>query len=269
MSIRITDGTGSILDYEAPDDSRLAEFDKYKKTLLDMLRDAYERGPKSKRFDEDKTWRSLSGLAGFYFRFRHGSVKQKKMPLAQHVARLRKLENALGKARTLVDAAMQDEVGSALYSSWWEATESEYAEADGHFADVLYIKREFERVVKGLAALETAASRAADDVPPPGKGRPKGAAILSWDDIWGLGALYRESTGSIPGAGDGPFAKFVAKVLTALGCYNDDEDEGKSKRVIGAIKYESVVDAIKDARQWALTNPVARKWGPSPFDEQE
>ena len=240
----------------------LAEFDQHKETILELLRNVYERGPKSKPFDGDKAWRSLTGLARFYFG--RGSEKQETMPAADLVARLRKLEKALGKARTLVNEAMQDEVSGALYSSWWEGTGSEYAEAEGYFADVLYIKREFERVVKDLAALESAASRAADDVPPTKRGRP---AILPWDDIWNLAALYRDSTRSIPGAGEGPFAEFVAKVLTALGRFNANEDQGK--RAIGAIKYESVVDAIKDTRQWGLTNSTARKWGPSPFDEEE
>ena len=54
--------------------------------------------------------------------------------------------------------------------------------------------------------------------------RAKGTAILPRDDIGNLAALYRDSTGSIPGAGDGPFAKFVMEVLTAQGRRNDVED---------------------------------------------
>jgi hypothetical protein len=34
------------------------------------------------------------------------------------------------------------------------------------------------------------------------------------------------------------------------------------------LQYESVVDAIKDARRWALMRPAATKWGPSPFDDE-
>ena len=56
------------------------------------------------------------------------------------------------------------------------------------------------------------------------------------------------------------------EVLTALGRYNDNEDKGK--RVIGAIKYESVIDAIGDARTWSLTRAAADRWGPSPFDDE-
>jgi hypothetical protein len=62
--------------------------------------------------------------------------------------------------------------------------------------------------------------------------------------------LYRDTTGSKPGAGDGPFAKFVMKFLNALG---------------RNIEYESVIDAIKDARTRSLQNSIG--WAPSPFDE--
>ena len=240
----------------------LAEFDRHKETILATLRDVYERGPESKPFDGEKAWRSLTGLARFHSG--RGGVRQEPMPAADRIERLGDIAKALGRARRLVNRAMQNDVGDALYSSWWECTGSEYAEADGHFSDVPFIEREFKRVVSSLAALETAASRAADDILPTKRGR---RAILSRNDIWQLGALYRDSTGSIPGAGDGPFATFVAEVLAALGRYNDNEDKGK--RVTGAIKYESVVDAIKDTRQWALTNPTARNWGPSPFDEEK
>lgn len=271
MRIKISDGTESILDYEEPDDPRLAKVDKHKKDILDVLRNEYERGAKSKPFDGDKAWRHIIGLAGSYFR--PGSVKKEIVPAAEQVKRLRKLEEVLGKARTLIDEALQDEVGGALHSSWCEANayfgkepEGEPALTPVHFKvfDPIRTKNEFDKVFLGLATLEAAASHAADNVPAAKRGRP---AILSRDEIWNLAALYRDSTGSIPGGGDGPFASFVVEVLTAQGRYNALEDQGK--RVRGAIKYQSVVDAIVDTRQWALTDPVARKWAPSPFEEEE
>jgi hypothetical protein len=272
MRIMISGGTDNILDYEVPDDARIAEFNKHKKSLLHMLRKEHERGSNSKPFDEDEAWRGLTGLAGFYFR--QGGVKQETMPATELVTRLDKLKEALGKARTLADKAMLDDVGGALYSSWCEANAYFRHDPDGlepppltqvriKVFDPARTKDEFDKVVAGLATLETAASRAADDVLPTKQGRP---AILPRDEIWLLAALYRNSTGSIPGAGDGPFAEFVVEVLAAQGRYNDDEDKGK--RLSGKIKHESVPDAIKGARRWALTDPVARKWGPSPFDEE-
>jgi hypothetical protein len=250
--IKLSDGT---IEREAPvpnpkteavKEASLDIFDRHKEALLITLRNDYERGPRAEPFDADRSWRGLTSLAGAYFW--RARVKQQVMPAAELVARLRELEKAFGNARALADKAMQDDVGSALGSSWWEGT-SEYAEAEGRFVDLLYIQRGFEKVVTSLAALETAAIRAAGDVPKR-PGRPKGNAILPWDFIEALAALYRDTTGSKPGAGDGPFAKFVMKFLSALA---------------RNIEYESVIDAIKDARTRSLQSPNG--WAPSPFDE--
>jgi hypothetical protein len=250
MRIRISNGADTILDFEAPDDPRLADFDKHQKTLLDMLRDEYERrGPKPKPFEADKAWRSLTGLARSYFG--RGSVKQATMPAADRIERLRDIAKILRRARRLLERTTQTEVGDYLFSAWWEGSGSEYANADGSF-DPRYMERKFKKLVNGLAVLEAAASNGADHVVRPKRGRP---AVLPWDDVWNLAALYRDSTGSIPGASDGPFAKFVMKFLIAAGRPDD-------------IEYDSIVEAIKGARRWALMHPVARKWGPSPFDEE-
>ena len=72
------------------------------------------------------------------------------------------------------------------------------------------------------------------------------------DDIEGLAGVYRDSTSLIPGAGDGPFAKFVKKFLNAFPCFDN-------------LKYESVVDAIKNAQIAVLMRPTARESGSPPF----
>lgn len=239
----------------------LAEFGRHKDALLAILRDGYERGlksapvdtdgAKSMPFDADRAWRlHLEGLAHQYFH--REWVKQEVTKPAVRQAQLREIARVLERARDMISEVTQSDVGNDLISGWWEGT-SEYAEAEGRFVDLLYIQREFEKVVISLSALETAATRAADGVSTR-RGRPKGTAIMPQDYIEALAAVYRNTTGSRPGAGDGPFAKFVMEFLTALGRHN--------------IQYESVIDAIKDARRWALKRPAATKWGPSPFDEE-
>jgi hypothetical protein len=230
-------------------EAALTAFDRHQEALLTILRNDYEAGLRAEPFDANRSWRGVTSLAGTYFW--RARVKQQVMSAAELVARLHELEKAFGMARAMADKAMQDDVGGALCSSWWEGT-SENAEAEGRFVDLLYIEREFKKVVTSLAALETAAIRAADDVPTR-RGRPKGTAILPRDYIEALAAVYRDTTGAKPGAGDGPFAKFVMEFLTALGRRN--------------IEYESVIDAIKDARTWSLMRATANKSGPSPFDE--
>jgi hypothetical protein len=138
----------------------LTAFDRHQEALLTILRNDYERGPRAEPFDANRSWRGLTSLAGTYLW--EGRAKKELMPAAEQVARLRELEKIFGKARVMADKAMQDDVGAALCTSWWEGT-SEYAEAGGRFVDLLYIDREFEPVVASLAALETAAIRAATE----------------------------------------------------------------------------------------------------------
>jgi hypothetical protein len=243
----------------------LTAFERHKEELLDILRNADKRGPKSEPFDAENAWSSLTSLAESYFWLTR--TKQEVTRSPERAARLRELATALGNARAMIDKVMQDDVGDALRASWWEGT-SEFTKARRFFLGFFYmyangrgrfvdIERKFKKVVEKevarLGALEAAAIRAADDVPTT-LGRPKGTAILSWGDIEGLAAVYRSTTGSKPGAGDGPFAKFVMEFLTALGRRN--------------IKDESVISAIKEARRWALKRPAADRWGPSPFDEE-
>jgi hypothetical protein len=247
MKIKISNGTHIFLDYEVPDDPKLPEFDKHKSDLIDKLRDGYEQGSKSKPFDAEKAWQSLTGLARFYFRDR---VKQTTTSPRDRAESLRNLAKTLRQARRLVDRTMHTDVGDDLnlFQAWWEVTGSEYTKVDGTF-DPRYMEQKFKQVVKSLEVLEIAASYAADHVTPPKRGKPP---VLSMDDFWNLAVVYRDSTSSVPGAGDGPFAKFVSEFLIATGRSD-------------ALAYDSLIEAIKGARQWALTR---RKWGPSPFDEE-
>jgi hypothetical protein len=234
----------------ASGDAKLAAFNKHKLEILALLRKEYERGPKIKPFDEERAWRSLTVLAGFYFvRTR---AKQATTPAAQRIERLRDIAKVLSAARRLVNRTMQTDVGDDLFSAWWEVTGSEYAKSDGTF-DPHYMEREFKQIVKNLGVLENAALLGADHLKRSKRGKPP---VLTRDDIWNLGAIYRENTGRIPPASDGPFAKFVMKFLVGT----DRADD---------IEYESLVEAIKAARRWALQDPMSPKWwGPSPFDEE-
>ena len=240
-------------------DIGLEEFGRHRDRLLAILRDGYERGHKSapidaagaKAFDADRAWRlHLEGLAHQYFS--RESVKQTVTKPADRRAMLRDIARALARSRDAIDRATRSDVGEDLIAGWWKST-SECGEAEGRFVDLLHIEREFDKVTKCLAVVEAAAVRAADDVPKT-LGRLRGTAILPRDFIEALAAVYRDATGSKPGAGGGPFAKFVLEFLTALGRCN--------------IEYETVIEAIKDARRWALDRQETTNWGPSPFDEE-
>jgi hypothetical protein len=231
-------------------DAGLAAFERHKISLLEHLQNVYQRGPKAEPFDAEKSWRGLTCLAGLYFW--RARLKQDTVPAAHRVERLRDLARTLGRARRQAEMAMRDDVGDDLFSAWCEAN-VRYDIGPTPPLTLVRIDHEFEKVIASLAALQTAACRAADEVHK-ARGRPKGSAFLSRGFIEGLAGVYQSSTGSKPGAGDGPFARFVYEFLIAIG--RDD------------IEYESVVDAIKDTRARVRTRPAAAKSGPSPFDDE-
>ena len=118
-------------------------------------------------------------------------------------------------------------------------------EGQSDFVDLHF----FEKTGALLAALEAVALRAADEVVTK-RGRPKGTAILPSDFIATLAFIYRESTQSKPGAGEGPFARLCVAFLAALGRRD--------------ITDESVFEGIKDTRVWAQNS----KWSSgSLFDD--
>jgi hypothetical protein len=227
----------------------LLEFDQHKRLLLNILRDAHNH--KSEPFDEDKWWHHLTSLA--HTHYWQTRVKQETMPAADREARLREFAKALGKARNMADKAMQDDVSNDLFSAWREGTDeplSVVRDDNGSIVLVRTAEELFKEAVADLAALETAALRAASEAH---EERTRHRGRRRWtvppDCINALWVLYRGSTGVEPGAGHGPFVRFVCAFLAAIRA-NVSEDY--------------VVDLVKDARSQVRGN--SSKWGPSPFE---
>jgi hypothetical protein len=232
-------------------EARFVEFDHHKEALLSILRDAHNHSPKSEPFNDDKWWFHLTSLARIYSW--QARVKQERMPVADREARLHELAKALGKARDLTDKAMQDDVGDDLFSAWWDETDEPPASVvwndDGSFAPVRNADEMFKETVAALAALATAALRAASEVHEKRTGRGRTGTVPP-DCIDTLWVLYRDSTGTEPGAGHGPFVRFVCAFLAAIRA-NVSEDY--------------VVELAQKARSRART--YSSKEGPSPFDD--
>jgi hypothetical protein len=244
-----TEPNANLEEIIASINAGLSTFEQHKKNLLDILGNAYERGPKSEPFDADYTWRSLASVARHYFH--RELVKQKAMKPADRQAKLQDLAKTLKRAHDRIREALQSDIGNDLISAWWDADATRASMPfgnDGQLSDVVDL-RFFEKTGTLLAAFEAVAlSAAAEVVIKPG--RPIGTASLPWDFIATLAVIYRESTESKPGAGEGPFARLCVAFLTALGRRN--------------ITDESVFEAIKDARLWAQGS----KWSSgSPFDD--
>lgn len=231
----------------------LAGFEQHKKGLLDELSNAYERGPKSKSFDAEKAWRSLTSLAQLLVV--REPVKKGALKAADRQATLRQMAKALARAREAITDTLQSDAANDLISTWWDAKPLPKHLGFWHAPELtdLIARRDFidlnvfQKTGELLAALETISLRAADEVPTR-RGRPKGTSNLPQDFIATLAITYRQSTGLKPGAGEGPFARFVWQFLTAMG---------------RRYQLESVIDDIMATRTLAQKC----KWRSSPFDD--
>jgi hypothetical protein len=225
-------------DKQVPD-ADLVAFNQHKNALLAILRNEHARGPKSKSFDADESWRGLNHLAQLYFWSK--KIKLEARPASDHVERLRDLAKALGRTRSMVDRAMQDDVGRDLFrfANTNKSPAAAVRDDNGSF-DVVHLAETIKNVVAGLGTLEAAAKRAARNMRT--RGRPEGTSVLPRGHIIALANVYRKSTGLKPAMGAGPFAQLVEEFLTALGRGDD-------------ISEDYVVEAIKYARKQERKNP--------------
>lgn len=218
-------------------EARLAEFDRHEDDLLTILQKVCERT--TKPFDRKYAWRQVRFYARRYLE--EAEEKQLMVPAANRVELLRQLGNALRQARCKLDEARHHDCG-ALFVEWCEA------HGNPDFTDPIMglyeakLDEVVAGVVAGLADLETAASRAAEQVRQK-PGRPGGTGVLQQDFIIDLESAYRDITGKPGGAGAGPFARFVMEFLEALGRTSESD---------------SVIETIKAAKK-------RKEWGQSFF----
>ena len=131
-------------------EANLSKFERHRETILAILRNAHQGGPKSDPFDENTTWDRLTRLAhSFLLQER---VKQETMAAADRKAQLSELATALKRSRTLVEE-MHDDVGDDLFSAWCEGTDEPLASVvsndDGSFAMVRVPEQMFNKAVAG------------------------------------------------------------------------------------------------------------------------
>jgi hypothetical protein len=224
--------------------TNLAEFNKRKDKLIDHLKG---RLPVSEQVDEEELWRSLTSLAQLYF------LRKTSPPTVERKARLRKLAETLHRASNLAERVRQDNVGVDLVSALFggalprDPPGQIVRDDDGTLRVDYFPNIGFAEMVTTLATYKAAALRTADDVPavPPGK-----TPILPRSFIIALGDVYRRSTGRKPGAGKGPFARFVVQFRAAL---------DSSHKITDGNVDNSVLDAIKDALRKERTQKKDRK----------
>ena len=215
-------------------------FERHMPDLLAILEKVCRRT--AKPFDGRLAWALLRLCAWDY----PGDERRIRVPTADLIKPLLKLRNALREARSTLDDVIKGDslLHLNLFGAWCDE------QIDPDLQDVIEdeLDAEFHTlaadVIAGLAALETAAFRAAEELHKR-PGRPAGTGVLQHDIIISLESAYRDITGKPGGAGPGPFAQLVTKFLEAVGRPTPEQ---------------SVIKAIKAAKK-----RQGKQWGQSPF----
>jgi hypothetical protein len=208
---------------------RLAAFDRHRDDLLAILQTACERKPKTKTFDNEKSWRVLQFMARAYLEEEARNEERRMLAPAADRELLNRLGTVLGEGRSKLDEVMQHNVRGRLFLAWCEAHgDPDLTDPVMGLFDANFVKA-VGGVLAGLGALELAAIHAAQQFRQ-GPGRPDGTSVLSHEFIVNLEATYRNITGKRCGAG-GPFARFTKTFFEALGRHSAQQT------VIDAIKY--------------------------------
>jgi hypothetical protein len=219
-------------------EARLAVFERHKDTLLDHLRKS-KHDPKSQPRDTTEWWPQLTRLAQLYF------LQQLMTPTSERVARLHKLAKVLERALVLATKAAQDDLGcdyllSTLFRGALPRDPGGMLVRDegGSFRAEYFPP--LKQIVANLRFYQAAVLRAADDVPVVER-KP---SILPQDYISILADVYRTSTGREPGAGHGPFTRFLMKFRAAL-------DPSSKASLNNGDEYvdDSLIEAVKSIRR--------------------
>jgi hypothetical protein len=216
-------------------DENLAKFDKNKEKLLQRLIDGRKQGARRTVFDTTESWAILRRTAESYLL--NEEMRKSARSNAQTANDLAKLERNLSAAHALLEkndvvVNLMTDVFSARYTKKGKVVLK---------ADLSKIQAELTQAASHVRKLEMTASRAATKArSKPGRptGRPNsGSTMLPSYHIVGLAKLFRDATGRVPGAGEGPFGFFLVEFLNAVG---------------GSLASRSVFNLIISARKKSL-----------------
>jgi hypothetical protein len=196
---------------------KLARFDKNKKKLLQKPIDGQKGGAATAIYDTKESWALLRRVAEGYLS--HEQMRISATSNAQMAKDFTNLKRELSDARALL---MKEDVFFGLVRATFHAryTQAPIAVLKADPLVASKILGELTEAASHIRKLEMAASRAAANARRKA-GRPKsGSTILPSDYIVGLARLYRDATGRVPGAGEGPFGFFLVEFLNAVGRRN-------------------------------------------------
>jgi hypothetical protein len=191
--------------------SSLARFDENKEKLLERLIDGRKQA--GTVFDAEATWTALRRAAEGYLLYEQLRISATSN--AQTVKDLTKLKKKLSDAHELLRKT--DVVVDLMMATIHARYTQPLAALKADFFVASKIVTELAEAASHVRKLEMTASRAATKARSK-PGRPNsGSTILPSDYIVGLAKLYRDATGRVPGAGEGPFGSFLVEFLNAVG----------------------------------------------------
>jgi hypothetical protein len=207
-------------------------FDQHKQDLLKALARGCARNH-TVIFNRAKAWRDLQRGARLYFLAQKLQVQS--TPVGSRRRQLEKLLKALRQAGRLSQQAFEGEIGGDLYRAFvGEISPSDY-EIEQEGSSALVRKADaLKAMVEPITNLEKVTQVALQLLKAPADGGR--AMLFPRDCLQGLGRIYFENTGAVPGRGlGGPFADFTYEFFIAVGLKN--------------FSYGSLVEAIKDAHR--------------------
>jgi hypothetical protein len=221
--------------------ARLTDFIKHKNSLLRLLREQHDRGPKGVPFDSEDAWASVRFAAWVYLQSKDAEVANKAhLAPDDRKELLAQLGSALHTARCRADEALENGLGE-----WFIAWASADGDPDFLSPALDLCQARFDAALESLLRLEEAAKKAASMLSIK-RGRPPGYVTLPHDVIMNLESAYRNHTGKHAGTGRGPFFRFVADFLMALGSECPDE---------------TVIGAIQNAKRREDKHTASSRWG--------
>jgi hypothetical protein len=192
----------------------LAMFDKNKEKLLQRLIDGRKQGAGRTVFDAEALWTALRRAAEGYLLYEQ---TRKSAPSNTQTANdLAKIKRNLSAAHALLEKPdVFSELLRAIFHERYTKEPSAVLKADPFVGSKIFA--ELAKGASHVRKLEMAATRGAANARSK-PGRPNsGSTILPSEYIVGLAKLFRDATDRVPGAGEGPFGRFLVEFLNAIG----------------------------------------------------
>jgi hypothetical protein len=220
----------TLQEREAEFSKHFRLFDQRKQALLEALARGCARSH-TVIFNRGKAWRDLRDGARLFFVAQ--KLQDQSTPVGSRKRKIGKLLKSLRQTEKLSLQALEDEIGIDLFRAAVGPNLPSYYDEDRSSA-LLRKADEIKARVEAITNFKNDAEAAQQSLNAPANGAQ--TMLFPRDCLQGLGRIYYQNTGAIPGRGFGsPFADFAYEFFIAVG--------------LKKFSYDSLVEAIKDAHR--------------------